>query len=138
MYRGRLWAVRQLAGFGTAKETDERFRYLLDQGQTGLSTAFDMPSLMGYDSDDPRSQELAEMLAPVQTFGAASDLSTAPNPDYGEGDKRGRGIGDAAQPVPGAGGVVAAFANPAWVAEQPEIHLRPHVEAWCQRHQQLA
>ncbi len=55
MYRGRLWTMRQFAGFGTARETNERFRYLLDQGQTGLSTAFDMPSLMGHDSDHPRS-----------------------------------------------------------------------------------
>jgi len=55
MYRGRLWTMRQFAGFGTAAETNERFRYLLDQGQTGLSTAFDMPTLMGYDSDQPRS-----------------------------------------------------------------------------------
>jgi methylmalonyl-CoA mutase, N-terminal domain len=55
MYRGRLWTVRQFAGFGTAVETNERFRYLLDHGQTGLSTAFDMPSLMGHDSDSPRS-----------------------------------------------------------------------------------
>ena len=47
MYRGRLWTMRQFAGFGTAAETNERFRYLLDHGQTGLSTAFDMPSLMG-------------------------------------------------------------------------------------------
>ena len=55
MYRGRLWTMRQFAGFGTAVETNERFRYLLDHGQTGLSTAFDMPSLMGHDSDHPRS-----------------------------------------------------------------------------------
>ena len=55
MYRGRLWTMRQFAGFGTAEETNERFRYLLDHGQTGLSTAFDMPSLMGHDSDYPRS-----------------------------------------------------------------------------------
>jgi methylmalonyl-CoA mutase N-terminal domain/subunit len=55
MYRGRLWTMRQFAGFGTAKETNERFRYLLEHGQTGLSTAFDMPTLMGYDSDHPRS-----------------------------------------------------------------------------------
>src|SRR3954454_20817182 len=55
MYRGRLWTMRQFAGFGTAAETNERFRYLLDHGQTGLSTAFDMPTLMGYDSDHPRS-----------------------------------------------------------------------------------
>jgi len=56
MYRGRLWTMRQFAGFGTAAETNERFRYLLEQGQTGLSTAFDMPTLMGYDSDHPRSE----------------------------------------------------------------------------------
>ncbi len=55
MYRGRLWTMRQFAGFGTAEETNERFRYLLDHGQTGLSTAFDMPSLMGHDSDHPLS-----------------------------------------------------------------------------------
>ena len=55
MYRGRLWTMRQFAGFGTAEETNERFRYLLDHGQTGLSTAFDMPTLMGHDSDHPRS-----------------------------------------------------------------------------------
>jgi methylmalonyl-CoA mutase N-terminal domain/subunit len=56
MYRGRLWTMRQFAGFGTAAETNERFRYLLEHGQTGLSTAFDMPTLMGYDSDHPRSE----------------------------------------------------------------------------------
>src|SRR3954465_15481443 len=56
MYRSRLWTMRQFAGFGTAEETNERFRYLLDHGQTGLSTAFDMPSLMGHDSDHPRSE----------------------------------------------------------------------------------
>src|SRR5438445_9433058 len=55
MYRGRLWTMRQFAGFGTAEETNERFRYLLEHGQTGLSTAFDMPTLMGHDSDHPRS-----------------------------------------------------------------------------------
>jgi methylmalonyl-CoA mutase N-terminal domain/subunit len=55
MYRGRLWTMRQFAGFGTSEETNERFHYLLDHGQTGLSTAFDMPSLMGHDSDHSRS-----------------------------------------------------------------------------------
>jgi len=55
MYRGRLWTMRQFAGFGGAEETNERFRYLLEHGQTGLSTAFDMPTLMGYDSDHPKS-----------------------------------------------------------------------------------
>ncbi|WP_267643030.1 methylmalonyl-CoA mutase family protein [Haloarchaeobius amylolyticus] len=55
MYRGRTWTMRQFAGFGTAEETNDRFHYLIDEGQTGLSTAFDMPSLMGKDSDDPLS-----------------------------------------------------------------------------------
>jgi methylmalonyl-CoA mutase, N-terminal domain len=53
MYRGRLWSMRQYAGFGTAEETNERFRYLLAEGQTGLSVAFDLPTQLGYDSDDP-------------------------------------------------------------------------------------
>jgi methylmalonyl-CoA mutase N-terminal domain/subunit len=83
MYRGRLWTMRQFAGFGTAEETNERFRYLLAQGQTGLSTAFDMPSLMGYDSDSPRS--LGEVgregvaidtLDDMQTLFAGIDLGT--------------------------------------------------------------
>jgi methylmalonyl-CoA mutase N-terminal domain/subunit len=55
MHRGRTWTMRQFAGFGTAEETNERFHYLIENGQTGLSTAFDMPSLMGLDSDDPMS-----------------------------------------------------------------------------------
>jgi methylmalonyl-CoA mutase, N-terminal domain len=55
MYRGKLWTMRQFAGFGTAAETNARFRYLLQHGQTGLSTAFDMPTLMGYDSDHPKA-----------------------------------------------------------------------------------
>ncbi|MCC6927489.1 MAG: methylmalonyl-CoA mutase [Gemmatimonadaceae bacterium] len=55
-YRGRLWTMRQFAGFGTARETNQRFKFLLEHGQTGLSTAFDFPTLMGYDSDHPRSE----------------------------------------------------------------------------------
>ena len=55
MYRGRLWTMRQIAGYGTGHDTNQRFRYLIEQGQTGLSVDFDMPTLMGYDSDDPRS-----------------------------------------------------------------------------------
>lgn len=55
MYRGRLWTMRMFAGFGTAEDTNRRFRYLIEQGEDGLSTAFDMPTLMGYDSDDPHS-----------------------------------------------------------------------------------
>src|SRR5215510_10670140 len=55
MYRGRPWTMRQIAGFGTGADTNRRFRYLIEQGQTGLSVDFDMPTLMGYDSDDARS-----------------------------------------------------------------------------------
>jgi methylmalonyl-CoA mutase N-terminal domain/subunit len=55
MYRGRLWTMRMFAGFGTPEQTNQRFRYLVEQGQTGLSTAFDFPTLMGYDSDSPRA-----------------------------------------------------------------------------------
>jgi methylmalonyl-CoA mutase N-terminal domain/subunit len=56
MYRGRFWTMRQIAGFGTAEDTNKRFKYLIAQGQTGLSTDFDMPTLMGYDSDHPMSE----------------------------------------------------------------------------------
>ena len=56
MYRGRQWTMRQFAGFGTASETNDRFHYLIEEGQTGLSTAFDMPTLMGIDSDDRMAQ----------------------------------------------------------------------------------
>jgi len=56
MYRGRLWTMRQFAGFGTPEDTNKRFKYLLEHGMTGLSTAFDMPALMGYDADHPMSR----------------------------------------------------------------------------------
>lgn len=56
MYRGRKWTMRQIAGYGTGSDTNQRFKYLLAQGQTGLSVDFDMPTLMGFDSDDPRSE----------------------------------------------------------------------------------
>src|SRR5438270_7983182 len=56
MYRGRPWTIRQFAGYGTAEETNRRYKFLLSQGQAGLSVAFDMPTLMGYDSDDPLSR----------------------------------------------------------------------------------
>jgi methylmalonyl-CoA mutase, N-terminal domain len=55
-YRGKLWTMRQFAGFGSARDTNARFKFLLEHGQTGLSTAFDFPTLMGYDSDHPRSE----------------------------------------------------------------------------------
>jgi methylmalonyl-CoA mutase, N-terminal domain len=75
MYRGRLWTMRQFAGFGTAEETNARFRYLLDHGQTGLSTAFDMPSLMGLDSDHPRSLgEVGREGVAVDTLGDMETL----------------------------------------------------------------
>jgi methylmalonyl-CoA mutase, N-terminal domain len=67
MYRGRLWTMRQFAGFGTARETNERFKFLVAKGTTGLSTAFDLPTLMGLDSDDPRS------LGEVGRLGVAMD-----------------------------------------------------------------
>jgi methylmalonyl-CoA mutase N-terminal domain/subunit len=74
MYRGRLWTMRQFAGFGTAEETNERFRYLTEHGQTGLSTAFDMPTLMGYDSDHPRS--LGEVGREGVAIDSLADLET--------------------------------------------------------------
>jgi methylmalonyl-CoA mutase, N-terminal domain len=75
MYRGRLWTMRQFAGFGTAEETNERFRYLLDHGQTGLSTAFDMPTLMGYDSDHARSLgEVGREGVAIDSLGDAETL----------------------------------------------------------------
>src|SRR5436309_2963449 len=67
MYRSRLWTMRQFAGFGSARQTNERFKFLLAKGQTGLSTAFDLPTLMGLDSDDPRS------LGEVGRLGVAVD-----------------------------------------------------------------
>ncbi|MEO9254491.1 MAG: methylmalonyl-CoA mutase family protein, partial [Tepidiformaceae bacterium] len=67
MYRGRLWTMRQYAGFGTAEESNEKFRFLLSQGQTGLSVAFDLPSQLGYDSDDPMA------IAEVGQVGVAID-----------------------------------------------------------------
>src|SRR5919107_2317424 len=75
MYRGRLWTMRQFAGFGTAEETNERFRYLLAHGQTGLSTAFDMPSLMGHDSDHQMSLgEVGREGVAVDTLDDMEDL----------------------------------------------------------------
>ncbi|MEO0187484.1 MAG: methylmalonyl-CoA mutase family protein, partial [candidate division WOR-3 bacterium] len=56
MYRGKVWTMRQYAGFGTAKQTNERFKYLLSQGQTGLSLAFDLPTQLGYDADHPMAE----------------------------------------------------------------------------------
>ncbi len=69
MYGGRLWTMRQFAGFGTPRQTNQRFRFLLEQGQTGLSTAFDLPTLMGLDSDNPRSEgEVGRLGVAVDTI----------------------------------------------------------------------
>ena len=67
MYRGRLWTMRQYAGFGTAKQSNERFKFLLSQGQTGLSVAFDLPTQIGMDSDDPMA------IAEIGQVGVAID-----------------------------------------------------------------
>jgi len=74
MYRGRLWTMRQFAGFGTAEETNERFRYLLAHGQQGLSTAFDIPSLMGHDSD--HSLSLGEVGREGVAIDTVDDMQT--------------------------------------------------------------
>jgi methylmalonyl-CoA mutase N-terminal domain/subunit len=75
MYRSRLWTMRQFAGFGTPRQTNERFRFLLEKGQTGLSTAFDLPTLMGLDSDDPRSLgEVGRLGVAVDTLDDMDDL----------------------------------------------------------------
>jgi methylmalonyl-CoA mutase N-terminal domain/subunit len=74
MYRGRLWTMRQYAGFATAQETNRRFRYLLDQGQTGLSVAFDLPTQMGYDSDAPQAEgEVGRVGVPIASL---ADMET--------------------------------------------------------------
>jgi methylmalonyl-CoA mutase N-terminal domain/subunit len=75
MYRGRLWTMRQYSGFGTARETNKRYRYLLEHGQTGLSVAFDLPTQMGYDPDDPMSRgEVGRVGVAVSSVDDAADL----------------------------------------------------------------
>src|SRR5579885_3113486 len=75
MYRGRRWTMRQFAGFGTPRQTNERFRFLLAKGQTGLSTAFDLPTLMGLDSDDPRAAgEVGRLGVAVDTHDDMEEL----------------------------------------------------------------
>src|SRR6202171_1400255 len=74
MYRSRFWTMRQYAGFATAAETNERFRYLLEQGQTGLSVAFDLPTQMGYDSDAPQAAgEVGRVGVPISSL---ADMET--------------------------------------------------------------
>ena len=75
MYRSRFWTMRQYAGFATAEETNQRFRYLLDQGQTGLSVAFDLPTQMGYDSDAPEAEgEVGRVGVPIASLADMSVL----------------------------------------------------------------
>src|SRR5437763_12381081 len=75
MYRRRSWTMRQFAGFGTARQTNERFKFLLEKGQTGLSTAFDLPTLMGLDGDDPRSLgEVGRLGVAVSTLDDMNEL----------------------------------------------------------------
>ena len=78
MYRGRFWTMRQYAGFGTAEETNKRFRFLLDQGQTGLSTAFDLPTQVGYDSDHPLAEgEVGRVGVAIDSLEDMGPYSTA-------------------------------------------------------------
>jgi methylmalonyl-CoA mutase N-terminal domain/subunit len=82
MYRGRLWTMRQFAGFGTADDTNERYKFLLERGQTGLSVAFDFPTLMGYDSDHPRSEgEVGKCGVAVSSLADMETLFHAIPPD---------------------------------------------------------
>jgi methylmalonyl-CoA mutase N-terminal domain/subunit len=75
MYRGRLWTMRQFAGFGSAQDTNQRYKFLLDHGQTGLSVAFDFPTLMGYDSDHPRSEgEVGKCGVAISSLADMEDL----------------------------------------------------------------
>ena len=78
MYRGKLWTMRQFAGFGGPEETNERFKYLLSQGQTGLSTAFDLPTLMGYDSDHPKAD--GEVGVCGVAIDSLEDMDSLPRP----------------------------------------------------------
>src|SRR5690349_12234633 len=75
MYRGRLWTMRQFAGFGTADDTNQRYKFLLEHGQTGLSVAFDFPTLMGYDSDHPRAEgEVGKCGVAISSLADMEDL----------------------------------------------------------------
>src|SRR5207237_5443953 len=78
MYGGRLWTMRQFAGFGTAEDTNQRYKFLLEHGQTGLSVAFDFPTLMGYDSDHPRAEgEVGKCGVAISSLADMEDCSAA-------------------------------------------------------------
>ncbi len=87
MYRGKLWTMRQFAGFASPAETNRRFRYLLEQGQTGLSVAFDLPTLMGYDADAPEAAgevgKCGVSVASLEPFPAVRTFPTSGVPDAG-------------------------------------------------------
>ncbi len=156
MYRGRLWTMRQFAGFGTAEETNERFRYLLDHGQTGLSTAFDMPTLMGHDSDHPlaRARSGREGVAvdsldghgdPVRTASPLGEVSTsmtinAPGRDHARLlRRRGREAGRRAPEH--LGGTIQTDILKEYIAQKewffpvdPAMRLVGDMIEWCTQH----
>src|SRR5215208_4454139 len=130
MYRGRLWTMRQFAGFGTADETNERFRYLLDHGQTGLSTAFDMPTLMGLDSSDGRSRGEPARLLRLRRGGAGDPARGAGRDDpdrHPEGVHRPEGVvlPDRSRHAPGDGHDRVVHRADASVAPHLDLRL-PH------------
>ena len=85
-YRGRLWTMRQYAGFGTAAESNRRYRYLLEQGTTGLSVAFDLPTQIGYDSDDPHA--LGEVGKVGVAIDSLEDMERSSTPSRSTGSPR--------------------------------------------------
>ncbi len=85
MYRGRLWTMRQYAGFGTASESNRRYQFLLSQGQTGLSVAFDLPTQLGYDSDDPYVEdEVGRVGVAIDTLADMELLFQGHSPGQGQ------------------------------------------------------
>jgi methylmalonyl-CoA mutase N-terminal domain/subunit len=160
MYRGRLWTMRQFAGFGTSEETNERFRYLLEHGQTGLSTAFDMPSLMGHDSDHPRSLGevgregvAVDTLDDMQTLfsgidlGAVSVSMTINAPAaimlafYVAAAEAGVGGPDSSTPPERLSGTIQADILKEYIAQKewcfpidPAMRLCGDMIEWCTRH----
>src|SRR6266536_858154 len=141
MYRGKLWTMRQFAGFGTAEETNARFRYLLDHGQTGLSTAFDMPTLMGHDSDHPRSLgevggDAARVL-PLRRRGAGRSAQPAPRDDsdgHPQGVHRAEGVHLPARAVDAARRRHDRVLRGADAALAPRLDLRlPHPRGRLER-----
>ncbi len=160
MYRGRLWTMRQFAGFGTSEETNERFHYLLAHGQTGLSTAFDMPSLMGHDSDHARSlgevgregvaidtiEDMRTLFAGIDlgevsvsmTINAPAAIMLAYFVVAAEGGRRRRGRSDRAGAAlrHDPGGHPQGVHRPEGVvlSDRPAMRLCGDMIEWCTRH----